>query len=143
MGKKFNEHGILMYLSNQLYIGFVKLQADKGLGRSYAALLPFVEGLYKMGYITEKVYLKHKEKYSQPLIGKTPRQQRIDQQHQQHLDDMAKQFRMVIEQWHFHPDPEWRKSWIQKATKYKDKVPNAKLVLALEQSIPQTLFSEG
>ena len=65
---KFREHGVLLYLSNELYMGFVKLQADKGLGRSYAALLPFVEGLYHLGYITQEVYQAHVVRYSKPLL---------------------------------------------------------------------------
>jgi len=64
----FREHGVLIYLSNELYLGFIKLQADKGLGRSYAALLPFVEGLFHMGYITREVYQAHAVRYSQPLL---------------------------------------------------------------------------
>ena len=63
----FKEHGVLIYLSKDLYIGFIKLQADKRLGRSYAGLLPFTEGLFRMGYISKEVYEEHIKKYSEPL----------------------------------------------------------------------------
>ena len=43
----FREHGVMLYLDKALYKAFIRLQADKGLGRSYAGLLPFVEGLYR------------------------------------------------------------------------------------------------
>ena len=37
----FREHGVMLYLDKTLYKAFIRLQADKGLGRSYAGLLPF------------------------------------------------------------------------------------------------------
>jgi len=70
---KFKEHGVVIYLSPELYTGFIKLQADKGLGRSYAGLLPFVEGLYHMGYISKEVYEVHAKRYSQPLVSTEPK----------------------------------------------------------------------
>lgn len=67
----FREHGVMLFLSNPLYLGFIKLQADKGLGRSYAGLLPFVEGLYRMGYLSKEDYEIYFKKYSQGLTKKT------------------------------------------------------------------------
>ena len=64
---KFREHGVLIYLSPELYLGFVKLQADKSLGRSYAGLNAFTRGLFEMGYISEEVYEKHMRRYNVPL----------------------------------------------------------------------------
>ena len=46
-------------------------------------------------------------------------------------DKMSLAFRMVAEQWSEHPDPKWRSQWIATAKQWKEKVPNAKLVLAL------------
>ena len=47
------------------------------------------------------------------------------------LDRWTKTFSMVLDQWAEHTDPEWRKSWFVRAEEWKDRVPNAKLVLAL------------
>lgn len=32
----FREHGVMLYLDKVLYKAFIRLQADKGLGRSFA-----------------------------------------------------------------------------------------------------------
>ena len=67
MGKNFRGHGLLLFLSSELHHGFTKLMADKCLGRAFAGLLPFIEGLYQMGYISKDTYEAHVEKYSIPL----------------------------------------------------------------------------
>jgi len=63
----FKEHGVMLFLDKILYTAFIKLQADKGLGRSFAGLLPFTEGLYHLGYLSKEDYEAHIEKYSIPL----------------------------------------------------------------------------
>lgn len=65
----FNEHKVLLCLDRELYMAFIRLQADKGLGRSYAGLIPYIEGLYKMGYLSKECYEAHLEKYSVPLVA--------------------------------------------------------------------------
>jgi len=138
---KFKEHGVMIYLDRELYLGFIRLQAEKGLGRSYAGLLPFVEGLYQMGFITQDVYETHKAKYSEPLV--TKKQLTLPQLKQkQTIEEITKEFSEVIKQWD-SMKPKAKKYYIEKAEQYKDKVPNAKLVLALTQSLPTTLFSQG
>ena len=69
----FREHGILLYMDKNLSLAFVKLQADKSLGRSFAGLLAFVEGLHQMGYLTQAQYMRYRKKYSTPL-NKDPHQ---------------------------------------------------------------------
>jgi len=123
---RFNEHGVLLYLSNPLYLGFVRLQADKGLGRSYAALLPFVEGLYHMGYISKEVYEQHARKYSQPLVV----QKSLSQVHeQQRLSELEKQFSQVAEQW-ASLKPTTQTYWLEKA-KENSEIGTANLILKL------------
>jgi len=56
------------YLPPELYLGIVKLQADRGLGRIYPVLLAITEGLYQMGYISKEVYEIYSKKYSEKLI---------------------------------------------------------------------------
>ncbi len=52
----FKEHGLMLFLGKPLYNAFIKLQADKGLGRSYAGLLSFTSGLYYLGYLSKIDY---------------------------------------------------------------------------------------
>ena len=63
----FREHGIMLYLDKIEYSGFIKLQADKNLGRSYAGKLAFDTGLYQLGYLSKKDYEKRVKKYSKSL----------------------------------------------------------------------------
>ena len=46
-------------------------------------------------------------------------------------EKMTKKFSMVLDQWSLHIDKKWRNHWIREAEAWKDKVPNAELVLAL------------
>jgi hypothetical protein len=129
MGRRdFQEHKVMLFLSKELYVAFIKLQADKGLGRSYAALLPFVEGLRAMGYISEDVYESHKKKYSTPLLVQKTLPEALDTQAEQ----LNKTMGMVADQWATHLNPEWRRGWLETARAHSE-LSNAKLILALEE----------
>jgi len=125
----YKEHGILIYLSKELYTGFIRLQADKGLGRSYAGLLPFTEGLFRMGYISKEVYEEHVKKYSAPLDEKTPSLEQLNEN--QFLEQRDIQFKRILEEWDIpHPDPNWRQKSYAFAEKYADKLQSARDILA-------------
>jgi hypothetical protein len=102
-----------MYLSNELYLGFVKLQADKGLGRSYAALLPFVEGLYHMGYITQDVYQAHAVRYSKPLLTVAAAEPKVL--------EFDKNLSFALKNWAEMPDKS-RKYYLRKAKAHPESV---------------------
>lgn len=68
----FREHGVMLYLDKTEYLGFIKCQADKGLGRSYAGKLLFIEGQYKLGYLTPTEYEQRFQKYTQGLNSVEP-----------------------------------------------------------------------
>ena len=129
---KFREHGVMLFLSPELYLGFVKLQADKGLGRSYAGLLPFIEGLYSMGYISKEVYEEHVKRYSKQLVSEKPKPLPTQEQlkEEEKAEQLNKTFGMVAEQWEQHPSEEWRQTWLKRAQEHSG-LSNAKLVLAL------------
>lgn len=128
---KFREHGVMLFLSPELYLGFIKLQADKGLGRSYAGLLPFVEGLYSMGYISKEVYEESVKRYSKPLVSEKSKPLTIKQmKEQKRAEQLNKTLGMIVDQWALHPSKEWRRRWIRTAEEHSE-LPNAKLVLAL------------
>lgn len=80
----FKEHQVMLCLDKEPYHGFIQIQADRDLGRSYAGLLPFVEGLYHLGYISKEVYDAHFKKYSEPLISA-----RLSQTKQRRIQDTS------------------------------------------------------
>lgn len=123
----------MLFLSNELYLGFIKLQADRGLGRAYAGLLPFVEGLYRLGYISLEVYDEHRDKYSNPLISEKPKalthQQEKAEKNKEHLDGILGR---VADQWQLHPSLEWRQRWVCVARQNPD-LPSSKSILVLAE----------
>jgi len=125
----FREHAVRLFLDRELYLAFIKLQADKKLGRSFAGLLPFVEGLYRLGYITEEAYESHKERYSAPLVAE--KLITIEEtKGQKKLKKIEEQFSKFIKNWD-SMKPKAKQYAILKARKYRDTVSNAELVLAL------------
>jgi hypothetical protein len=135
----FKEHGLMLYLSPPLYLGFIKLQADKGLGRSYAGLLAFTEGIHALGYISDEDYEIHKRRYSRGLNEQEEKPFTLEQiRTKTEREKMQKTFSMVLDQWADHPAKTWRSGWIKKAKEWKDKIPNAELVLALANADNKT-----
>lgn len=129
----FREHGVMLYLDSTLYLSFIKLQADKSLGRSYAGLLAFVEGLHQMGYLNEEQYLAHKKRYSLPL-DEEPRQLTLEESKKaQERKQLEKLFAHVKKQWEIHKDKSWRENWTRKAREYGD-ITNAKKLLAFVEA---------
>jgi len=130
MGSKgFREHGLRIYLNVPLYKGFIKLQGDKELGRSYAGLLAFTIGLYELGYLSKSNFLRLKQKYNTPL-DKEPQQLTLaDTPKQNELNELNEDFGKVVAQWNFHPEQAWRDEWIKRAIQNGD-LPNAKKLLA-------------
>lgn len=110
-------------------MGFIKLQADKGLGRSFAGLLAFSTGLFEMGYISKAEYLRSKARYSTPL-DKEPLQLTLPETPMQNeLNKLNKVLGQALAQWNLHPKEGWRQDWIKRAMKAGD-LPNAKKLLA-------------
>jgi len=64
LNKGFTDHHYRLMLDRKLYLATIRLQADKGLGKSFSAMLPFVEGLHSMGYLSDEDYEVYKAKYS-------------------------------------------------------------------------------
>jgi hypothetical protein len=122
--KPFREHGVHLFLDRELYVAFIKLQADRGLGRSYAGLLPFVEGLHQMGYLTQEAYEDHVKRYSKPLIVQRVLPEVLDVQ----VEQLNKTFGLVSEQWEEHPNIEWRSKW-RNAAREHSQLSNARLIL--------------
>jgi hypothetical protein len=125
----FREHGVKLFLDKELYTAFIRLQADKGLGRSFAGLLPFVEGLYHMGYVSREVYENHREKYCQPLLSKkepTPEELEVREK----SNRLNKTLGKVVSQWKEHTSEDWRRKWAQTA-RQNPGLPNSQRILEL------------
>jgi hypothetical protein len=117
-----------------LYAGFIKLQADKRLGRSFAGLLPFTEGLYWLGYISKEVYKDHVGEHSEPLESEKPLT--LEQQKEQSfLEQRDRQLKGMLEQWNEHPDPVWREKAFIFAEKYAAKLQSAQDILAKKETV--------
>ena len=125
----------MLYLSKDLYRAWIKLQADKDLGRTYGGLLPFVEGLYRFGYLSQDVYEENIKKYSEPLTSKE--KPNLEQQKQtQFLMEKDRQLKGMLEQWEDHPDKTWRVKAIAEAKKYPE-FTHAKMLLSkIDESLP-------
>ena len=60
----FSEHVYKLCLDYRLYSAAIKLQSDLGLGKAFAGMLPYVEGLHTMGYLSDEDYELYRNKYS-------------------------------------------------------------------------------
>ena len=65
--KDFYQHKFLICLDAPLYLAVIKFQAEHELGRSYAALRIFIEGLKSLNLISQDLYEYYKRKYSASL----------------------------------------------------------------------------
>lgn len=128
----FKEHGLLLYLSPDLYVAFIRLQGDRGLGRSYAGLLPFTEGLYRLGYLSKGAYEEHVKKYSKGLVEKQPSLAELKEQEE--IRRLEKHYSEVLKQW---PQLSERVRAVhrEKAKEWATKVKNARLVLELDSEL--------
>ena len=125
---RFKEHGVVLYLSKDLYWGWQKLQVDKHLGRSYAGLLLFTEGLYQLGYISKEVYEQNMKKYSQSL--EEPAQAAAQNQKKKATEAVERQLNGMLEEWELpHANPKWHQIAITEAQKYPE-LEVSKLLLA-------------
>ena len=128
---RFQEHKLMLFLDKELYVAFIRLQADKGLGRSYAGLLPLVEGLYHMGYINREIYEKHVLKYSDKLVGNKQLTLAETQEMEKNIQ-LARFFKAVAEQWETL-NPQQRAAHLKRALAARSKVPQAELIIKLSQ----------
>ena len=128
-------HGVMVFLPPELYLGIVRVQADKELGKPYACLLVITEGLYHMGYISKEAYEAYTKKYSEKLVKEkieplTPKEQ-IE------ISKLSESFQNIMKNWE---DVKNKEYWVRKAEKALQKygevnIPEAKRILALAQKV--------
>jgi len=130
MGRtSFQEHKVMLFLDKELYVAFIRLQADKTIGRSYAGLLPFVEGLYHMGYINRDVYQTHVQRYSDKLVGKKQLTLAETQEMERNIQ-LAKLFEAIAKQWG-NLTQEQQQAHFKRALTLRQKIPQAELIIQL------------
>jgi hypothetical protein len=97
--------------------------------------LPFTEGLYRLGYISQEVYEEHVKKYSAPLEPEKPLSLEQSKE-KQFLEERDRQFKRILEQWNFPREniEEWRQKNYVFAEKYADKLQSAREILALKKA---------
>lgn len=125
----FQEHKVMLFLDKELYVAFIRLQADKTIGRSYAGLLPFVEGLYHMGYINRDVYQTHVQRYSDKLVGKKQLTLAETQEMEKNIQ-LAKLFEAIAKQWE-NLTQEQQQAHFKRAVTLRQKIPQAELIIQL------------
>lgn len=133
----FKGHKVTLFLARELERALIQLQADKDLGRSFAGLLPWVEGMHLMGYLDDATYEKYRKRYSTPLNVPAG-----NWKSKASLRKVEEQFSHAIQHWSEMPEKS-RKYILEKAERHKNKIGNAKLVLALGKKEPLELMSHG
>jgi hypothetical protein len=124
-------HGYLLYLNRPVYLAVVRLQAKLGLGRSYSVLLPLVEGLHSMGYLSDEDYEEAKAQYSVGLIEANRKPPTLNQiREKEELERLEKHYSEVLAQWS-KLNEKTRLVHLKKAVKDAKRVKAAKLVLDL------------
>jgi len=124
-------HECRIYLAPELYLGIVKLQADREIGKPYAVLLAVTEGLHNLGYISKEAYEAYSKKYSEKLVKEkieplTPKEQ-IE------ISKLSESFYNIMKNWE---DVKNKEFWVKKAewalkTYGVKKIPAAKELLEM------------
>jgi hypothetical protein len=127
----FQDHCLRLYLDPELYMAHIKLQGDRGLGRSYAGLIAFTEGMYHLGFISKEVYEEHVRKYSEKLVAESKPLTPEQVQERQTLEQKNRFFKEALAQWAIHKDPAWREKILKQAEQWKDKLESARLIADL------------
>lgn len=128
MNKPFKEHVIQLALDKPLYIRFLQLQADKKLGRPYAGLLAFVEGMYRLGYLSKEDYEKYSQRYSKPLEEDSEKPLTLeDLKSQEQLNQIKEKLKLALEQFETMPQTS-KQYYLKKAHEFKE-LPEAQLFI--------------
>jgi len=133
------DHIFKLCLPPELYLGVIKFQAEKEIGRPFAGLLLLTKAAYQEHLISQDVYETLTYRYSRKLVTEDSIQSKksLGQlQEDQKIKNKNQQFGNVLSQWHLHPDQKWRQAWLEQAEEWKTRCPNARILLEkIEQAI--------
>jgi hypothetical protein len=128
---KANDHIIKICLAPELRSAVIKYMAKHDLDKQFAILHLLTKALHAEQLISREVYEVYSYRYSRKLVSDIEHVMTQEQlKEKQLIEQKARTFSMVLDQWHIHGE-EWRRKWVLEAEKWKDKIPNAKLVLDL------------
>jgi len=139
----FADHAYRLFLDRTLYLATIRLQAERGLGKSYSAMLPFVEGLHALGYLSDADYELYRNKYSIGLIegNKSPTQIYKERSRAAECKTKNRYFGEVLAQWSTLKEKS-KRYHLKEAEKHKT-LKNAKLLLELGVQEKERLTIEG
>lgn len=115
------------YMAARVIVSRLKKHA---LGNTLSKLVEssfVIENLNLNTYVQSRVRRYHKEITAEKHESLTKEQL----EEQEKVAEKRKLFSMVAEQWDLHRKREWREKWKREAEKWKDKVPETKVILDL------------
>lgn len=142
MNKGFSEHKYTLFLDRTLYTATIRLQADRGLGRSFSVLLPYVTGMHEMGYINDEDFSLYQTRYSVTLdaAANAPTEAQIirEERKETKYKRLNKKFGEVLAQWSQLKESS-KNYHLKEAAKYRN-LKNARLLLDLAKpNTPEAL----
>ncbi|MCX8151388.1 MAG: hypothetical protein N3D85_07830 [Candidatus Bathyarchaeota archaeon] len=129
---KDNDHIIKICVAPELRSALIKYMAKHDLDKQFAVLHLLTKALHSEQLISKEVYEVYSFRYSRKLVSNSIERMMTQEQlkEKQLIEEKTRIFSMVLDQWHLHGE-DWRNKWIKQAEEWKDKVPNAKLILDL------------
>lgn len=126
------EHVLKLCLPPELHLAIIKYQAKKELGRPYAGLQLLAKSLRSEGFLSEEAYERLLMRYSRKLVvEEEPVSSLRSIQERQRLEEQARVFSGVLEQWNLVHKSGWRENWLKQAEKYRGILESADLILDL------------
>lgn len=126
------EHILQLMLGPEMRSALIKYQAKHDLSPNYAALQCLAKQLYNEGYLDKGNYEILILKYGRKLVPERAVKLTFEQlKEKQKLDEKARTFSMVLDQWNIQHKPGWKEDWLRQAEKYKDQIPAARMLLDL------------
>jgi hypothetical protein len=131
-----NTHSVRLDLAGELRSALIKYMGKHDLDKEFAALCLLLKSMRSENLISEEVYNFYFSRYNKPVSANTliPAKPFTldDLKAQQKLDEKTRYFQAILAgEWAIHQSPEWRRKTLAVAEEWKNRVPQAKLVLDL------------
>jgi len=132
-----NGHSVTLHLAPELRSALIKYMGANDQDKQYAALTLLLKSMRSENLITQEVYEFYRSRYGKTIsshpsnMNQTPKLFSKEMlQEKQKIDEKARYFSMILDQWHIH-GVDWRQKKVVEAEQWKDQVQNAKLVIDL------------
>jgi len=117
--KEKKPHALQLFLDSPLDVAITQFQAMHKLGRSYAGLLIFIEGLRKLDLINEVVYQYYRARYMKPLSTLIEEEDTELARQKEELKKARKQLQGVIEDFP-HLKTKAQQYWLKYASEHPE-----------------------